>query len=264
MDIINFENIKSNLIYLKTWLKLIIYMTTNAIKRIMQKDMKSIQDQQLNDMGIYIEFNEGNMLEAVAMIIGPEGSVYKKGVLFFNIVFPNNYPYSPPNVTYVSRGSIRIHPNLYTGGAKDNYLGKVCLSILGTWSGPQWTTIMDISSILISIQSLLDANPLDHEPGFTGKKSDNHTKYKECIAYENFRTLIIKNIFDIPKPFQCFQDIIIKHYKDNRDYIMADLNTHIYESGYEDIEICIPIYRINLRIVFSELKKKLQRRETKI
>ncbi len=92
---------------------------------ILQKDMKIIQTMNLADMGIHIEFNEENIQEAVAMIIGPKDSVYKNGVLFFKIKFPNNYPYSPPQVSYISRGSLRIHPNLYTGYAKENYLGKV-------------------------------------------------------------------------------------------------------------------------------------------
>ena len=46
-------------------------MASNAIKRILKKDIKSIQTQKLNDLGIYVEFNESNMLEAVAMILGP-------------------------------------------------------------------------------------------------------------------------------------------------------------------------------------------------
>ena len=36
------------------------------------------------------------MLEAYAMIIGPKGTLYEGGYLFFNIDFPKNYPYSPP------------------------------------------------------------------------------------------------------------------------------------------------------------------------
>ena len=71
-------------------------MASNAIKRILKKDIKSIQTQKLNDLGIYVEFNESNMLEAVAMILGPPDSVYHNGILFFKIVFPNNYPYAPP------------------------------------------------------------------------------------------------------------------------------------------------------------------------
>jgi ubiquitin-protein ligase len=124
---------------------------SKSIKRIINKDLKSIEYYKLNEQGIYIEFNESNMLEAHAMIIGPKNTLYEGGYLFFNINFPKNYPYSPPDVSYVSRGNIRIHPNLYVKHHKSGF-GKVCLSILGTWSGPQWTTIMDISTILLSIQ----------------------------------------------------------------------------------------------------------------
>ena len=76
---------------------------------------------------------------------------------------------------------------------------------MGTWSGPGWTTIMDISSVLISIQSLLDNNPLDQEPG-SGKKSMNHKLYANAVEYETFRTLITKNILDTPEEFMCFKD----------------------------------------------------------
>ena len=233
-------------------------MSTAAIKRIVTKDIKSIQKQQLNDMGIYIHFNEENMLEAWAMIIAPDDTIYQNGILYFKITFPTNYPFSPPKISYISRGSIRIHPNLYTGGAKDNYLGKVCLSILGTWSGPPWTTIMDISSVLISIQSLLDNNPLENEPGFAGKKTKIHEDYKECVRYEKFKTLILKNIFDIPNEFMEFQDIIMDHYQKKKDYILSELNTCIYESNLNEALISVNIYRINIRLSYSYIKTLLE------
>ena len=56
-------------------------MSKNAIKRIMQKDMKAIEEQNLKSLGIYISFNEENMREAKAMIIGPEGGLYEGGYL---------------------------------------------------------------------------------------------------------------------------------------------------------------------------------------
>ena len=117
----------------------------------------------LNELGIHIEFNEDDMLKARAIIMGPKDTPYENGILYFIIEFPNNYPFSPPKIGYLSSSRHRIHPNLYVGSHKSGF-GKVCLSILGTWSGPGWTTIMDISTVLLSIQSLLDNDLVDNYP----------------------------------------------------------------------------------------------------
>ena len=232
-------------------------MSKLAIQRIIKRDIKSIQEKNLNDMGIYIEFNENNMLEANAMIIGPKDSLYENGILFFKIKFPHNYPYSPPNVLYVSRGSNRIHPNLYTGTANDNYLGKVCLSILGTWSGPQWTTIMDISSVLISIQSLLDENPLDHEPGFSGKETQAHINYKRCVEYETIRTLILKNGFDLPEPYNCFSGVIQSHIQSLKSKLHNFLEDRV-NSTYNNKIMVMPMYNIRLPLNYEFLKTRME------
>ena len=86
------------------------------------------------------------------------------------------------DVSYLSCTKTRIHPNIYVGGHKNGR--KVCLSILGTWNGPKWTTVMDISTVLITIQSLLDNNPLCHEPGFSSPSRNNlklYSNYNEII-----------------------------------------------------------------------------------
>jgi hypothetical protein len=49
----------------------------------------------------------------------------------------------------------------------DSYVdGKVCLSILGTWSGPGWAPVQTLMSVLLSILSLLSAAPYHNEPGY--------------------------------------------------------------------------------------------------
>ena len=55
-------------------------------------------------------------------------------------------------------GKVRFNPNLYRDG-------KVCLSILGTWAGPGWSPAQSLSSVLLSIQSLMNARPYHNEPG---------------------------------------------------------------------------------------------------
>jgi ubiquitin-protein ligase len=223
-----------------------------AIKRIINKDIKSIEHNNLKEQGIYIHFNEENMLEAYAMIIGPKDSLYESGYLFFKINFPKNYPYSPPDVSYVPVNGIRIHPNLYVGGHKSG-LGKVCLSIIGTWSGPQWTTIMDISTVLLSLQSILDNDPLLNEPGF--HRNNKHqlkmiNNYNDVIFCENIKSLIMKNYSNIPEDFLVFKDTIIDNFKNN---YMKIYNNILKYKELSDRNIIINIYRINYEIKIKEI-----------
>ena len=133
--------------------------------------------------------------------------------------------------------------------------GKVCLSILGTWSGPQWTTIMDISTVLLSLQSILDNDPLLNEPGFN--KHNIHQKniinnYNEVIYYENINSLLMKNYSNIPDDFLIFKDIMVEHFK--KSYIdvyknlisKCKINKHIKE-------IRVSIYRIVYIVNYDKL-----------
>ena len=197
------------------------------------------------------------MYQAKALIIGPKGSLYEGGYLLFNILFPKNYPFSPPDVSYVSCNKVRIHPNLYVGGNK-NGLGKVCLSILGTWNGPKWTSIMDISTILITIQSLLDNDPLNHEPGFNKKNNlKMHENYNEIIFYETINSLCIQNLITTPEKFICFKGIMIQEFKLIQNDLLLKLQKKKEEND-KSIKISIPYYRINLIINYKNLYNKLK------
>ena len=83
---------------------------------------------------------------------------------------------------------------------------KVCLSILGTWSGPKWTSIMDISTVLLCIQSLLDNNPLHHEPGQEQNMGNTNTIYNQIIGYNTIQSLITDNLKRIPIGFEDFKE----------------------------------------------------------
>ena len=62
------------------------------------------------------------------MIVGPSSTPYEDGLFFFDVQLPNDYPNDPPAVHYVAYCRDRLNPNLYEDG-------KVCVSLLGTWSG---------------------------------------------------------------------------------------------------------------------------------
>merc|ERR1712010_239099 len=83
-----------------------------------------------------------------ATIMGPSDSPYQGGVFFLNIHFPNDYPFKPPKVSFITR---IYHPNI-------NSNGSICLDILRS----QWSPALTISKVLLSICSLLcDPNPDD-------------------------------------------------------------------------------------------------------
>jgi ubiquitin-conjugating enzyme E2 Z len=182
-----------------------------AQKRI-AKDIKNYIEGDINDVGIYCHIDDADITDIKALIIGPPNTPYENGFYLFNIKFPTDYPFNPPKVKFVTYESgVRFNPNLYTNG-------KVCLSILGTWSGPGWTTCLNLNTVLLSIQSLLNDNPIVNEPGFekeTGAKSKN---YSSIVNYFNIKTATIKMLENPPTGFEVFKDIMIKHFIKNIDY----------------------------------------------
>ena len=47
-----------------------------------------------------------------------------------------------------------------------SYIDSTIILYFSTWSGPAWSPAQSLSSILISIQSLLNEKPYHNEPGF--------------------------------------------------------------------------------------------------
>ena len=144
------------------------------------RDIREATKDGLKEQGIWYQPDTTNILKGKAMIRGPSGTPYADCLLFFFFEFPSDFPFSPPKVTFLTGdGRTRMHPNLYVGG-------KVCLSILGTFSGPSWSANMTLETILLNLQSLLDENPLANEPAFIhGKVSDpKHKDYAEAVEHQ--------------------------------------------------------------------------------
>ena len=228
-----------------------------AIKRIVNKDLKEIQKMKLDELGIHIQFNEENMLQAKAIIIGPKDTPYENGILYFKIQFPTNYPFSPPKVNYISSSKYRIHPNLYVGKPSEDFKGKVCLSILNTWSGPKWTTVMHVGSVLVSIQSLLDENPLRNEPGFEKEKSLRNTNYNRVVEYDTYQQLIYKNCLLIGLDFKGFEEIIQEHIKKNKETILSKLD-HLCKKNPKEKKISLDIYNINISLDYQWVRSRIK------
>ena len=198
-------------------------MSNLATKRI-HADIKLIKTGILDNENIYVDFNESDIFKARALVIGPpiKDSPYVGGFYFFDIEFPKNYPLSPPKVKFMTLyDRVRFNPNLYK-------CGKVCLSILNTWSGPGWTTAQNLYSVLISLQSLLHEFPIQNEPGWereTGKKSED---YNNVLAFFNIKVAVINMIEKTPKDFEVFKDIMIQYLVKNFNKYNEFIDKYVY------------------------------------
>jgi ubiquitin-conjugating enzyme E2 Z len=184
--------------------------TSEAINRIIADYQELLKS---NNPLIHASIDEEDVTHVEALIIGPPDTPYEGGFFHFDMVFPSNYPWSPPKVTLqtTDNGRVRFNPNLYANG-------KVCLSILGTWTGPSWTSIQTMLSTLISIQSLMNPMPYHNEPGYETERHPGDAKaYNECIQHETLRVAVCGMLEHPTCKVQAFEEVMeeffIKNYE---------------------------------------------------
>ncbi|ODV60749.1 putative E2 ubiquitin-protein ligase UBC11 [Ascoidea rubescens DSM 1968] len=85
--------------------------------------------------------DDSNLLKWFGTIEGPEDTPYENLKFKISLDFPNNYPYKPPTIKFISP---MWHPNI-------DMSGNICLDILKE----KWSAIYNIQTILLSLQSLL-------------------------------------------------------------------------------------------------------------
>jgi len=118
----------------------------SALKRIQRELIEIQNDPPINCSAGPIDSNDLFRWEGI--IFGPSDSPYAGGVFKLNIMFPTDYPFKSPTITFSTR---IYHPNINSAGA-------ICLDILKT----QWSPALTIGKVLLSICSLLtDPNPND-------------------------------------------------------------------------------------------------------
>ena len=172
-------------------------------------EVKKIQEYNRSNIdNIWILSYEEDINKFMAMILGPKDTLYESGIFLFDITLPNDYPFQPPKFTFISPKYSkigRIHPNLYEEG-------KVCLSILNTWGSEEWSSSQNIISVCQTIQSLLDNDPILHEP--PNNRVDNN--YKLAAKYKSLKmTKDIYNKRTLFPEFICLK--IQEKYTENKE-----------------------------------------------
>lgn len=191
----------------------------SAIKRI-TADIAELAKPLYTDQGIFYAADEQNIHKGYACVFGPKDSPYEDCPMLYEFTIPSTYPFDNPQVQFRTYdGKTRFHPNMYVDG-------KCCLSILGTWQGPRWASTMRLSTVLITLQSLMDSSPLRHEPSFEnaiGKQLEDYTRVVEYSCIRNILERAMTSSERQPIAFQPFQE----HFRKRLPGILERIETRL-------------------------------------
>ncbi|XP_076170493.1 (E3-independent) E2 ubiquitin-conjugating enzyme UBE2O [Ptiloglossa arizonensis] len=172
--------------------------------------------------GIWVKGFEDRIDLYSVMFRGPEKTPYEDGLFLFDFQLSVDYPIAPPLCHYISYCNDRLNPNLYEDG-------KVCVSLLGTWSGrgtEVWTSSSTLLQVIVSIQGLiLVPEPYFNEAGFEKQKGsqqgrENSRMYNEMVVLK----LVQAQTKLLQHPPPIFKDIIIGHFKRHAKKLLQRLD----------------------------------------
>ena len=158
--------------------------TTNdchLAKTRLLKDLIQLQSLTIEDGITAAPMTQSNLFEWQAIIIGPAQTSYEGGIYELTLSIPCDYPIKPPKIRFKTE---IFHPNIYSNG-------DICLDILQD----QWSEVLSIEKILISIRSLFnepnEKSPANVEAALLYKEHRNefHRRVRNDIDKQFHRIL---------------------------------------------------------------------------
>ena len=111
-----------------------------AINERIKRETKLLLKEKIE--GILVKPVDNNPRHLKAIIDGPRESPYEEGHFKLELYLPEEYPMVPPKCLFITKV---YHPNI-------DFLGRISLDILKN----NWSPALQIRSVLLSIQILLD------------------------------------------------------------------------------------------------------------
>ncbi|RIA98128.1 ubiquitin-conjugating enzyme 19, E2 [Glomus cerebriforme] len=118
---------------------------SNSVLNRLKSELKQLMFSQPPGVSAFPDTD--NLFNWVGSIMGPEGTIYEGLTYKITMKFPSDYPFSAPSVQFQTHC---YHPNVDENG-------NICLDILKD----KWSAIYNVTSILVSLQSLLGEPNID-------------------------------------------------------------------------------------------------------
>jgi len=228
-----------------------------SVNKRLLKELRLLTIQQnsknLLDNDYLISFDESDLTKVFAIIKGPKDSLYRHKFIRLNFDIPNDYPFSPPKVSFVNYDGTRMHPVFYETGV-------VCCTILNTWPSVEsesknkleaWTSSLGIETVILTFLSFLDNEPYTYEAN-----APNNESYNTYVLFQSWYTCLIRYIENKNKQPELFTTFISNYLLLNVSNIiedLRDLNDTYPPDAYSTNCFYIGYYLINYIQVINKL-----------
>ena len=118
--------------------------------RRIQKELTELMNSPMANISAFPSEEDDLTAWTASIKVDNEESVYHGGTFLLEIRFPEAYPFKPPKVRFLTR--------VYPCNVSDR-TGAICLALLKG----QWSPVITVQKLLLSIQSLLD-DPCPEDP----------------------------------------------------------------------------------------------------
>ncbi|XP_013169343.1 PREDICTED: E2/E3 hybrid ubiquitin-protein ligase UBE2O isoform X2 [Papilio xuthus] len=190
--------------------------------------------------GVWVRGFEDRIDLLSVMIAGPSRTPYEGGLFVFDVQLGGEYPRAPPLCHYHSYCSDRLNPNLYEDG-------KVCVSLLGTWSGrgvEVWGKDSSLLQVIVSLQGLiLNAEPYFNEAGYEKQKGtqqgkENSRMYNEMVLLKLVQSMT-RMVVSPPEPFR---EEVLRHMRGAASALCQRLESLVMLSSGASTDLPPPEY----------------------
>ena len=230
--LVSIENLKVTSSYYKDFSKKKERPNPKSLKRVFREIRKDLpRALEIDAYGsMFIRYDQDAPMFMRALLSGGPNTPYADGLFLFDILCDNKYPVQNCLVKHVTKNATTLKLKHSPGGFSPNLhgsTGKVCLSLLGTWSGVGWSP--NKSNIYQVLSTLMRdifgvENPYYNEPNYgfwegTAPKTNHKDPVDYCNAYIREATLRLAILAPLTTPIKGFERVIKLHFLAKREAI---------------------------------------------
>ena len=138
-------------------------------RKRLHDEFSNLSKEPLFSLGCTVGLNNDNIYQWRATMCGPKDSLYKEGLFYIELAFPENYPESPPKIRFLTP---IYHLNVFSGA--DDNLGRICPNFITCWKPST-----NAKEILTKLYTIFYKNELEN--AFDLDKKEEYKKHYDLF-----------------------------------------------------------------------------------